>query len=66
MQRYAQDPRWIIARRFGKCAKCGEAFNIGDRVFYYPNGKRLYSGNCAETAARDFFAAAQDEGFYCG
>lgn len=62
MARYSQDPRWIIARYAGKDTN-GRAFTKGERVFYYPNGKKIVSGEAAEQASRDFDAAAFDEDF---
>ena len=66
-RRYANlDPHWLKAIYAGKCSKCGEAFNPGDRIFYYPNGKSAYSGICAESAAADFSSCAFDEAQYNG
>jgi hypothetical protein len=58
------DPYWLIARYAGACSKCNAAFAKATRVFYYPNGKRLLSGACAEAAAAEFSCAAADEAFY--
>ena len=58
--RYAADPRWITARFAGTDAK-GREFKAGERVFYYPSGKRIYSGNNAADAERDFLSARGDE-----
>lgn len=63
---YAGDPRWIKARYSGTCAKCHEAFGRGADVFYYPKGKKTYSGACADAASRDFAAAVADEDFMNG
>lgn len=54
------DPRWIVARFPGRDIN-GREFKKGERVFYYPNGKTIVSGDAAETAARDFAAARDDE-----
>jgi hypothetical protein len=61
MQRYRNDPYWITAKWAGKCAKCGAPIKRGERAFYYPQERRLYSGECAEQAASDFQALAADE-----
>ena len=63
---YAGDPRWLTAKYAGKCAKCGEAFAAGERIFYYPKGKHTYSGSCAEACSRDFEAARFDEDVMAG
>lgn len=65
MAQYRNDPRWLPARFAGKCAKCGEAFERGRMIFYYPNGKRALSGACAIAAADEFDAAKADEAFNC-
>jgi len=57
---YRDDPRWITARYNGVDAD-GNAVRKGDRVFYYPRGKVLLTGEKAEQAARDFEAARVDE-----
>lgn len=61
MATYSSDPRWIVARYAGTDVK-GNKFAKGDRVFFYPNGKRIYAGAAADDAARDFEAARSDEG----
>lgn len=62
---YAGDPRWITAKWSGTDAK-GLAFRAGDRVFYYPKGKRIYAGVNADRASADFESARGDEDFYNG
>lgn len=59
--RYKGDPRWLQARYPGECDKCGEPFKKGARIFWYPNGRKAYSGRCAEAAAADFNAIAADD-----
>ena len=66
MNRYRQDPRWIAARYAGQCAKCGESFPAGAQVFFYPKGRKVYVGQCAQVCAAEFNAAASDEDFYGG
>jgi hypothetical protein len=61
MKRYRDDPRWITAKWPGQCAKCAAPIRAGERAFYYPRERRLYSGECAEQAASDFACAAADE-----
>lgn len=60
---YSRDPRWLDARFAGKCAGCGAAFRKGDRIFYFPIGKRAVSGECAERAAAEFRAMVADEAY---
>lgn len=54
------DPHWINAR-FGGHDANGRLFAKGDRVFFYPLGKRVLSGDAAEQASREFESARQDE-----
>ena len=61
MKRYARDPFWLAARYAGKCAGCGEPFARGAEVFYYPNGRKTYSGECARAASEDFQSLAAYE-----
>jgi hypothetical protein len=61
MKRYRNDPYWLTAKWPGHCAKCNTPIKAGERAFYYPHERRLYSGECAEQAARDFECAAADE-----
>jgi len=68
---YAGDPRFIVAKVSSVCAgtkdgkACGQAIRKGDRVFYYPTGKRVLARacGCADKAYREFFSMAADE---CG
>lgn len=61
MPTYSNDPRWILTRRTGTCGKCHHEYPAGTRAFYYPLGKKTYCAECANHAARDFAAAAQDD-----
>lgn len=65
MPRYSLDPRWITARFASQCAGCGADIKKGEKIFYYPNGKKAYAAACCggEQAA-DFNAAAFDEEVY--
>lgn len=60
---YRDDPRWLRARYAGSCAgkDCGEKFGKGADIFWYPKGKHAFYGACAERAAADFRACAEDE-----
>lgn len=64
MKRYSRDPYWLNAKYAGKCSACGKDIRQGERVFYYPTSKRIYSGECAEGASGDFYCHAQDEAFF--
>jgi hypothetical protein len=64
-KRYAGDPRWITAR-FDSQGACGHAIKRGDRIFFYPNGKKALCQNCGEPAHAEFVAAAQDEAMMTG
>lgn len=61
---YSKDPYWTTARFAGVCAKTGEAFKAGDRIFYYPNGRQSFAGAAAEAAAEDFRTCAEAEEYY--
>jgi hypothetical protein len=63
---YSRDPFRMTAKYSGTCAKCGEAFKAGESIFYYPNGKKAYSGKCADDAQGDFSACSFDEAQYNG
>jgi hypothetical protein len=67
MNHYAKDPYWTTARFSGKSSnKDGAPIKVGDRIFYYPNGRQSFVGAEAEAASADFQACAQDEAFMCG
>ncbi len=61
---YSNDPKWLVAKFNSKCSECGEKIKAGDRIFYYPIGKQVLSGKCAERASADFNALAFDEEVY--
>ena len=61
MPSYAGDPRWTVARFNSKCKKCGADIRKGERIFYYPNARAVFSGECASDEAESFAAAAADE-----
>jgi hypothetical protein len=66
MTRYSGDPYWTQARWPGRCAKCGATFAKGASIYYYPNGRKVYFGTCAEAAAADFNAHKADEELEAG
>jgi len=67
MRRYRDmTPRWLEARWAGECSKCGDAIAKGERCFYYPTGKKLLSGECAEAASADYESIRFDEAQYHG
>ena len=41
MTLYRDDPRWIIVRWHGRCAKCGVTLHRGEQAFYYPITKKI-------------------------
>lgn len=61
---YKGDPYWTTARFAGKCAKTGEPFAKGARIFYYPRTRACYVGAAAEAVSADFVAAVFDEDQY--
>jgi len=62
---YARDPHWITARFAGLDANQA-AFQKGDRVFYFPSGKRIYAGAAGRDAAQRFESERADEDTYNG
>lgn len=64
--RYKNDPYWTTAKRPGVCAKTGEAFKAGTRIFFYPSTGGCYVGQAAEAAALDFQACAEDGAVFNG
>ena len=59
------DPRYIVAK-FPGVDMNGVAFNKGERVLYYPNGKQFLAGEAAAQAWRDFQACKFDESMMTG
>jgi hypothetical protein len=57
---YSGDPRWITAKYAGRDAN-GKPFKAGERVLYFPNGKKFYTGAEAEKAWLEFLSAKGDE-----
>ena len=64
MRTYSKDPYWTTARYAGPSANRDKTpIKVGDRIFYYPNGRQSFVGAEADAAAADFAACAQDEAF---
>ena len=42
---YSNSPRWIRAKYHGRCY-CGKEIVPGDRVMYYPIGKKVACQHC--------------------
>ena len=57
---YSGDPRWITAKYAGRDAN-GKPFKAGEKVLYFPNGKKFYTGAEAEKAWLEFLSAKGDE-----
>lgn len=57
------DPFWMTAKFKGKCATpgCTDLIYKNDRIYWYPNVKKAYVGECANKAARDFGSITFDE-----
>jgi len=66
MRRYRNDPYWLIARWPSLCAKCKGPIKAGERIFYYPKGRTVLSGKCAEDTAAEFESMAADEDTFGG
>jgi hypothetical protein len=54
---YPRDPHWITVRYPGKCTKCGDAIERGQRAFYYPNGKTMYGESCGTILVKKYLLA---------
>ena len=65
MSRYnrGRDPYWTTAR-FDSIDANGNPVKRGDRIFCYPNGKVVLTGDAAQKASAEFEGAKQDESFY--
>ena len=65
-QYYKNDPRWIAARYDSTCADCGKKVGKGDKILYWPKGKKVYCKDCGEGRYAEFRALADDEDFFFG
>lgn len=65
MSKYASDPRWITAR-FNSDCPCGQPIHKGEKIFYYPKGRKALCEKCGEKASAEFNSAAMDESFMSG
>ena len=63
MATYSKDPKWLTARYPGRCAGCGESIRRGSEIFYYPIGRKVFSGKCADDASRDFQSMTASESY---
>ena len=61
MASYKSDPRWIVAK-FDSMSN-GTMVRKGTKCWYYPATKTILTGEAAEQAALDFYAARSDEDF---
>lgn len=59
MKRYKNDPR-IITAKFGKCVNCHKEVK-GQKVYYWPSGKKVYCESCGESEYLHFLSAVHDE-----
>jgi hypothetical protein len=59
------DPYWTTAK-FDSTDANGKPVKKGDRIFYYPATRAVYTGAAAEKAAAEFQANVQDEAFIGG
>lgn len=65
MSQYAGDPRWMTAR-FNSTCQCNAQMRKGERIFYYPNGRKALCSKCGEKASAEFESAKADEAMMCG
>jgi len=65
MPRYAGDPRSLEAKYPGTCCTCGKAIRKGERIAYWPNGRKVYCWPCGEQPLREAQSEmAQEDGQY--
>lgn len=68
MPKYARDPREMTARFDSTCAESGELIRKGDKIIYYPNGRKAFKVGSAPKAEAEFqkalcLMAEEDYGF---
>lgn len=66
MNHYKDDPRRMISKFNGTCAKCKQTMPRGSQIYYWPKEKKAYCENCGETDYRHFLDSAMDESMYSG
>lgn len=68
MSQYSGDPRFISAKFESNCNKpeCGALIRKNDKVFYYPNGRKIFCPKCSVKISAEFEAAVADEAFMSG
>lgn len=66
MRRYHNDPKWITARFASRCDQCGAEIKKGDRLYWFPRGKRGYCETHGQEHAARFEAEAFDEAMVSG
>lgn len=61
-----RDPRWLIAKYRGKCAKCHREILPGAKAFYYPVSRSIFceAETCGKFEQGKFIEAIQDEETY--
>ena len=62
---YSGDPYWTTAK-FNSTDTNGNQVKKGDRIFYFPRTKSVFTGEAAEREAAAFQSAAADEAFETG
>jgi len=62
--KYAGEPRQIIARVNCKCHTCGMPIKKGEEIIYWPNGKHPGHLKCDEADYRFSLASFEDEERY--
>lgn len=55
------DPYETKARFESKCSKCEMWIKKGQKIIYWPIGRKLYCEDCGESDFRKFEAEKQDE-----
>lgn len=60
--RYSNDPYWLNARFNSICAgkNCNNTIKKGEKIFYYPIGKKAYCTICGQTCEQDFLTCTNN------
>ena len=65
MAKYSGDPREMVSRFDGHCPKCDQPIHKGERIIYYPNGRKAYHYACVESDYLKSLSAMTQEDFGC-
>ena len=61
MTTYKNDPRRIMTKYTGKCARCQDEIKKGTLAYFWPDSKTILCPVCGLPDYTSFLEAAQDE-----